>query len=141
VSRQMGSVSDMPAGSMAGLDGQPGVVLAEMPSGAMTSEASMTSTAAASTIMPDGKPGVQGEMPGGLPTAAIGAQGDMPAAAMAEGRPGAEGDMPTGEMEGAPAMAAEEEDEEDEELEDEEPVLEVTGEWQLTFWVTEVTRS
>jgi len=131
----MGSVSEMPAGNMTALDGQPGVVLAEMPSGAMTSEAAMASTGMASTAMTEGRPGVEGEMPRSPTAAAIGAQGEMPAGSMVDGRPGTEGDMPAGAMEGASTMGAEGAGVEP----SDEPVLDVRGEWQLTFWVSEVT--
>ncbi len=135
MSRRTGSAGEMPTGNMAAQNGQPGTVMAEMPSGAMTSESSMASAAMASTAMPEGQPGVEGDMPSSPPAAAVGAQGEMPAGSMAGGRPGSEGDMPTGAMEGASTMGAEAAAIEP----SDEPVLDVRGEWQLTFWVSEVT--
>jgi hypothetical protein len=102
-----------------------------MPPGKMTSEAVVTSTA-----MPEGQPGVEGEMPDNFSAAVVGAQDEMPAGAMSDGRPGVEGDMPAGAMGVASKMS----DEAASTLPAEQPILEVTGKWLLTFWVSQITR-
>jgi hypothetical protein len=126
------SVGEMPAGDMANLTGQPGTVANEMPLGAMTGE-----TAMASTAMPEGRPGVEGEMPVQVTVAAVGAQDEMPAGVMSDGQPGVDGDMPAGAMGVAPKVS----DKAASSPAAEQPVLEVTGKWQLTFWVSQVTRN
>jgi hypothetical protein len=116
---------------MASLSGQPGAEVEAMPVGAMGVDA-----ATASTAMPDGRPGEQGEMPSDSPAETGDSLDEMPAPAMAEGQPGTEGDMPSGAMEAAPKLS----DAAPSAAPIEAPVLEVTGTWQLTMRVSQITR-
>lgn len=117
----------MPAGDMASLSGQPGAEVDAMPAGAMESEA-----ATASTAMPDGQPGELGEMPSDFPAETVETSYEMPSGAMAEGQPGTEGDMPSGAMETAPKLS--------DAAPIEAPVLDITGTWQLTMRISQITR-
>lgn len=121
----------MPAGNMASLTGQPGAEVDAMPAGAMKSEAAIASTA-----MPDGRPGEQGEMPSDFPAETVETSYEMPAGAMAEGQPGRESDMPSGAMEAAPKLSSEAPSA----APTEAPVLEITGTWQLAMRVSQITR-
>lgn len=126
------SAGEMPAGNMADFNGQPGLTIDEMSSGTMTSEASITSTG-----MYEGRPGVEGEMPSSPSASTADVKSEMPTGAMSEGRPGVDGDMPDGAMGVTPKMGAEAASTPSVE---EQPTLEVTGQWRLTFWVSDITR-
>lgn len=121
----------MPAGDMASPSGQPGTEVEAMPVGAMGGEA-----VTASTAMPDGRPGEQGEMPSDFLAETVDTLNEMPFPAMAEGQPGTESDMPLGAMETAPKLS----DTAPGAADIEAPVLEITGTWQLAMKVSQITR-
>lgn len=93
-------------------------------------------TGTTEAIMPDGQPGEQDEMPSDSPATAGDSANSMPAGAMAEGLAGVEGDMPAGSMEPAPQLS----DEAPSAGPGESALVTVTGQWQLTMRVSEITR-